>query len=111
MCEEDKPDSEFGLWKIQYSARSKKAETCDTCLIQEEAQRKEADKENQKHSQESKNGDTAHQSLLNPKVKVLRPACDAAKEIDFDLIWKKGPSTCSFVYLFCQKEIAYNKRE
>ena len=111
MCGEDKPDSEFCMWKIKHSARSKKPQACDTCLIKEEETRKDTSKGNQKHIQESNNGLSARQLVLNPKVTVFCPECDAAKEIDFDLIWKKGRGTNSFIDLICRKKSAYNKRQ
>ena len=48
--------------------------------------------------------------MLNPKVTVCCPQCDAAKEIDFDLIWKKGRGTNSFIDLICRNKFCIQQK-
>ena len=90
MCREEKPDSEFCMWKMKHSAKNAHAQSCDKCLLQEEEKRKEMSKGNQKHIQKSNDGISARQPVLSPQVTVFCSECDAAKEIEFDLIWKKA---------------------
>ena len=104
MCREAKPDSEFGMWDIRHTSKDKHAKSCDTCLLQAEVKRKGISRGNQQHIQKSNDGISACQPVLNPKVTVFCSECDAAKEIDFELIWKKGKGAHSFIDLLCQSE-------
>ena len=90
MCQKEKAHSEFTMWKIVHGDRAAHhKQSCDECMHKEELERQEMSKRNKANVQVSRDGLSAIQVDMNPKVSIYRPECDAAQSIDMNLFWKK----------------------
>ena len=52
--------------------------------------------------QVSQDGISARQPILNPKVSIFCPQCDAGQEIEMNLFWKRGYGTHRFIEWACE---------